>query len=75
MGFLHAKCEQCWDSIPCGCDRQKERDASTVVSQRESTDNLLRKQNKLLREIRDSVRSSNAKVEFQEGNGSGGKLQ
>jgi hypothetical protein len=25
MGSLHAKCENCWDPIPCSCPAQSER--------------------------------------------------
>lgn len=57
MGFYHAKCEQCWDAIPCNCFKQKERDAystgtaqQTLVSEQKETNKLLREQNELLKE-------------------------
>lgn len=29
MGWLHAKCEQCWDPIPCTCPAQADRTVMT----------------------------------------------
>jgi len=49
MGFLKAKCPQCWDSIPCDCPEQKEREASSLSSHNAKTHRLLREQNALLK--------------------------
>lgn len=32
MASLHAKCEQCWDPIPCHCAAQSERDQAARVT-------------------------------------------
>lgn len=58
MGILSAKCPQCWDSIPCGCAEQGERDRSARDQEAyrqttavQETNRLLREQNELLRRI------------------------
>lgn len=51
MGWIKAKCEQCWDSIPCGCDKQKDRDNVVRNAPTEETNRLLRRQNELLEQL------------------------
>ena len=60
--FFHAKCENCWDPLPCGCPQQAERDASAAAYARNQaeererkTHRLLKEQNALLRELREQV--------------------
>lgn len=48
--FFKAKCENCWDSIPCACPRQRERDDEARSYQVDETNRLLREQNQLIRE-------------------------
>lgn len=31
MGMIHAKCEQCWDVIPCHCPEQRERERAALA--------------------------------------------
>ena len=58
MGWIKAKCPQCWDVIPCDCDEQRERDNSlsnVIASQEREQEReklkLLREQNELLRKL------------------------
>ncbi len=59
MGILSAKCPDCWDPLPCGCDAEKAREKSAAAyaanqaSHRQ--EELLREQNELLKRIADSL--------------------
>jgi hypothetical protein len=35
MGLIHAKCPQCWDQIPCGCEAEREREACLAAFARQ----------------------------------------
>lgn len=63
MGMFHSKCPQCWDTEPCNCPAQKERDDAVRASiehdrQREAkrTNDLLEEQNRLIREQNELLR-------------------
>lgn len=58
MGMFHAKCECCWDPLPCQCEKQRERDQRLSNSPDAERDRLLREQNKLLREIAQTLKES-----------------
>lgn len=55
MGWYKAKCNNCWDSIPCNCPAQQGRETSinTATQQKlaEEHNRLLREQNELLRQL------------------------
>ncbi len=50
MGILKAKCPICWDSIPCSCPEQKERESEHRSWEGWMSESLLRKQKELLEE-------------------------
>lgn len=50
MGVLRAKCDQCWDTIPCVCPAQQGRDHAATVAVGVEMNRLLQEQNDLLRE-------------------------
>lgn len=60
MGFLHAKCEQCWDPLPCSCDLQRERDAAVRSNIEYAARKLATETNELLREQNRLIAEQNA---------------
>jgi hypothetical protein len=59
MGIISAKCPDCWDREPCGCESGREREASwAALAQSQAEDRRqkeIREQNALLKRIAEAL--------------------
>jgi len=56
MGIFKAKCPNCWDSIPCNCSAQKERDQAAESSRYSCESSRAENQIELLKELLKEIR-------------------